>query len=278
MTEDLHALVKKYPGKTGLESIGKSYDSREIWCLRIGSRKASRKLVIDAAIHAREWLNTQIIMRQAEEILRDYREYKKRFADTCIYIIPMDNPDGVSISQYGFQAIRNKKLRKKCEKIGHSDIWKANARGVNLNNNFPAGFIKKKDQKAHYMYYFGKKAGSEKETKALMEFIEEVKPEAVLNLHSMGNVLYWNFNVEGKLFESLREFAGKVRSFNKYTMMPKSGSTDAAGGFADWLVYEKGIVSITVETGSVKCPLPHSQFKPIYKRNNKMFRWFMTEY
>lgn len=278
MTKDLHALIKKYPGKTGLESIGKSYDSREIWCLRIGSSGASRKLVIDAAIHAREWLNTQVIMRQAEEILRDYQEYRKRFANTCIYIIPMDNPDGVSISQYGFDAIRNKKLRMKCEKIGHSDIWKANARGVNLNNNFPAGFIKMKKKKPHYMNYFGKKAGSEKETKALMKFINEVKPEAVLNLHSMGNVLYWDFNVEGKLYEQLNEFAAKVASFNKYALMPKSSSTDAAGGFADWLVYKKEIISITVETGSVRCPLPHSQFKLIYKRNNKMFQWFMTEY
>ncbi len=278
MTRDLHALIKKYPGKTGLKSIGKSYDSREIWCFRIGSSGASRKLVIDAAIHAREWLNTQVIMRQAEEILRSYQDHRKRFANTCIYIIPMDNPDGVSISQYGFDAIRNKKLRKKCEKIGHSDIWKANARGVNLNNNFPAGFIKKKKKKPHYMNYFGKKAGSEKETKALMKFINEGKPEAVLNLHSMGNVLYWDFNVEGKLYEQLSEFAGKVASFNKYALMPKSSSTDAAGGFADWLVYEKEIISITVETGSVRCPLPHSQFKPIYKRNNKMFQWFMTEY
>ncbi len=278
MTGDLRSLIKKYPGWTGLQSIGESYDDRQIWCLRIGSRSASRKLVIDAAIHAREWKNTQIIMRQAEEILRDYREHRKRFANTCIYIIPMDNPDGVSISQYGFEAIRNKKLRKKCEKAGNAKIWKANARGVNLNNNFPAGFIKKKKKKPHYMNYFGKKAGSERETKALMKFINEIEPKAVLNLHSMGNVLYWDFNVEGEMHDSLREFAEKVSSFNKYALMPKSGSTDAAGGFADWLVYKKGIVSITVETGSVRCPLPHSQFKTIYKRNNEMFRWFMTEY
>lgn len=280
MTGDLRGLIKKYPGWTGLHSIGESYDDRQIWCLRIGSRSASRKLVIDAAIHAREWKNTQIIMRQAEEILRDYREHKKRFANTCIYILPMVNPDGVSISQYGFDAIRDKKLRKKCEKAGHAKVWKANARGVNLNNNFPAGFIKKKKKKAklHYMNYFGRKAGSERETKALMKFINETEPKAVLNLHSMGNVLYWDFNVEGELHDSLREFAEKVSSFNKYALMPKSGSTDAAGGFADWLVYEKGIVSITVETGSVRCPLPHSQFKPVYKRNNEMFWWFMAEY
>lgn len=278
MVSDLRSLVRKYPGKTGLSSIGTTYDERGIWCLRIGNRYARKKLVINAAIHGREWKNTQVIMRQAEDILRDYRDNKKHFSSTCIYVIPMDNPDGVSISQYGAEGLRNKKLRKKCKKLGHNEVWKANARGVNLNNNFPAGFMKKKKAKAHYMKYFGKKAGSEKETKALMKFIDEIQPQTVLNLHSTGSILYWDFNVEGKLHDNLYELASKINSFNGYTMMPKGQSTDAAGGFADWLVYKKGITSVTIETGTVHCPLPHSQYKTIYKKNNKMFRWFMTEY
>lgn len=279
MSRDLNELKKKYGSKTGVFSIGKSWDDRDIWCLRIGSPNASKRLVIDAAIHAREWKNTQILMRQAEEILRDYSEHRERFSKTCIYIIPMDNPDGVAIAQYGFDAIRSKKLRKLCKKLGHAKVWKANARGVNLNDNFPAGFSKKKkSKKPHYMKYPGKKAGSEKETKALMKFINQIKPDAVLNLHSTGSVIYWDFNVDDPLHQKLFNLAEKVNSFNKYRMMPKSGSTNAAGGFADWLVYEKGITSITVETGTVLCPLPHSQFKSIYKKNNKMFRWFMTKY
>ena len=72
--------------------------------------------------------------------------------------------------------------------------------------------------------------------------------------------------------------ANKVHSFTKYTLMPKSSSTDAAGGFADWLVYKKGIVSVTVETGTSVCPLPHSEYKTIRKRNKKLLIWFMTEY
>lgn len=279
MKKDLVELNRKYPGRSGLSSIGKTYDKREIYCLRIGSRYAKKKLVIDAAIHAREWKNTQIIMRQAEEMLRDYPDFKKRFQNTCIYILPMDNPDGVTIAQYGYKGIRNKKLRKLVKKIGHTKVWKANARGVNLNDNFSAGFTtEKKKKKAHYMGYPGKKAESEKETRALVKFMNTTKPDAVLNLHSTGSIIYWDFNVEGKLHEDLEKLAGKVNSFNKYQLMPKSGSTDAAGGFADWLVYKKGIPSITIETGNVVCPLPHSQFKKIYKENNKMFRWFMTEY
>lgn len=279
MTKDLQKIHDKYPTKTSVSSLGTTADKRNIWCIRIGKAGAPRKLVIDAAIHAREWKNTQIIMRQTEEILRDYREHKKRFQKTCIYIIPMDNPDGVSISQYGFEAIRNKKLRKLCKKIGHAKIWKANARGVDLNDNFPVGTRKKwMKKKPDYMAYPGKKASSERETKALIRFIQEIKPKAVLNLHSTGSIIYWDFDVDETMHDKLYEFASKVSSFNEYRMMPSGGGTEPAGGFADWLNYKEEIVSITIETGTVACPLPHSQYKSVYKKNNKMFRWYMTEY
>lgn len=279
MTADIRGLVHKYSGKLSYYSLGKTYDNRDIWCLRIGNASASKKLVLDAAIHAREWLNTQVLMRHTEQILRDYSDYSNRFRNVCVYIIPMDNPDGVSISQSGYQAIRNENLRKKVKKIGHFSRWKNNARGVNINNNFPAGFKKsKKAKKADWVFYSGKKAGSEKETQALMRFIEKTKPQAVINLHSTGSIIYWDFNVESGLHEKLYNLAGKVNSFNKYRMMPKSSSTNKAGGFADWLVYEKGIPSITVETGSVPCPLPHSQYKKIYNKNSDMLTWFMTKY
>lgn len=279
MVSDLRKIHAKYPAKTYLYSLGKTADKRDIWCIRIGKPGAARKLMIDAAIHAREWKNVQVLMRQTEDMLRDYRDYKERFQKTCIYIVPMDNPDGVSISQYGFGAIRNKKLRELCKKIGNAKKWKANARGVDLNDNFPAGFQKTSwKTKPSYMAYPGKKAASEKETKILMRLVNSIKPKAVLNLHSTGSVIYWDFDVDEELHDKLYQFALKINSYNEYMMMPPNGSTRATGGFADWLNYEKGIASITIETGTVECPLPHSQFASIYKRNNKMFRWFMTKY
>lgn len=286
MTRDLRKIARKYPGKTGLSSLGRTYDNREIWCLRVGNPSAAKKLVIDAAIHAREWKNTQVIMRQTEEILREYGEHRARFRSICLYILPMDNPDGVTISQYGASGIRNAKLRKKIQKIGHFNTWKNNARGVNINNNFPAGFSadKKKDKKKgkkrkpDATTYTGKKAASEKETKALISFIKRISPKTVLNLHSTGSILYWDFDVSSPLHEKQYRLASEIKKRNHYRMMPKSSSTEEHGGFADWLVYEKKIVSVTVETGTVPCPLPHSQYKKIYKRNKKMFRWFMLSY
>ena len=183
----------------------------------------------------------------------------------------------MTISQYGASGIRNAKLRKKIQKIGHFNTWKNNARGVNINNNFPAGFSadKKKDKKKgkkrkpDATTYTGKKAASEKETKALISFIKRISPKTVLNLHSTGSILYWDFDVSSPLHEKQYRLASEIKKRNHYRMMPKSSSTEEHGGFADWL---------TVETGTVPCPLPHSQYKKIYKRNKKMFRWFMLSY
>lgn len=279
MTSDIHRLAHKYHGRLSYYSIGQTYDKREIWCMRIGNPNASKHLVIDAAIHAREWLNTQMLMRSTEQIMRDYSEYSERFRHVCLYILPMDNPDGVTISQHGYEAIRNKKLQKKIQKIGHTDTWKNNARGVNINNNFDCGFKKsKKAKKGDWVFYSGKKAESERETKALVKFVNRTKPQAVLNLHSTGSIIYWDFAVGGALHEKLENLAKKVKSFNHYRLMPRNSSTSKGGGFADWLVYEKQIPSITVETGSVPCPLPRSQYKSVEKKNEEMLSWYMTKY
>lgn len=282
MKNDLYKLQRKYRGKTEVLNLGTTWDQRNIYCLRIGKAGASQRLVLDAAIHGREWKNVQILMRQTEDVLRLYRENKERFQNTCIYIIPMVNPDGVSIAQYGFSAIQNKKLRKTCQKIGHAKVWKSNARGVNLNGNFPAGFrAGKKNSKVtkpDYQFYSGKKAGSEKETQALMKFLRRIQPDTVLNVHSTGSIIYWNFNVDGVLYQKIYELAQKVNSFNQYPLMPKGSSTNAGGGLADWLVYNRKTAAITIETGTTACPLPHAQFSTIYKENRKMFRWFMLAY
>ena len=229
--------------------------------------------------HAREWLNSLLLMRKSEEILRQYSDYKNTLTHTCLYVVPMINPDGVTISQYGFGSIRNKKLRKICKKTKRpARTWKGNARGVNLNLNFPGGWnTKNKSKKPDGMTYPGEKAASEKETKAMMRFVNSISGlREALNYHSTGSILYWNYNVEGTpaLYDRQKALAEKVNQFTGYRLMPKSISTDPNGGFGDWLIYNKKIPNVTVETGSVMCPLPHSQLGKITRENSSLLSWF----
>lgn len=283
MTADLREIVKKYPGKASLLNLGASEDGRTIWCLRIGNSRAGAKLVIDAGIHAREWLNPLMVVRKSEEILRQYTEYRPALSRVCVYVVPMINPDGIAISQSGFDAIRSETLRKICKKAKSSSrTWKGNARGVNLNFNFPGGWnTEHKSKKPDGMSYPGKKAASEQETKVMMRFINGLSGvKAALNYHSMGGILYWNYNVESDaaLYERQSSLAARVNDFTKYRLMPKSISTDPNGGFGDWLIYNKKIPNVTVETGSVPCPLPHSQLKKITAENSELLNWFVGEF
>ena len=142
MQADLKAFVKKYPEIVSLESLGKTADKRKIYCLRMGNPDAKKQILVQAGIHGREWLNCQVLMKMLERYLSSYEtgKYKKRtyaelFDEVAVYAIPMVNPDGVTISQYGPEKIRNKKLCKKIKKMkrqGGYGRWKANARGVDL--------------------------------------------------------------------------------------------------------------------------------------------------
>ncbi len=283
MTADLREIAQKYRGRASLKSLGTSEDGRTIWCLRIGNASAGHKLIINAGIHGREWLNPQMIMRKCEEILRQYPEYKSSLKSVGLYVVPMINPDGVTISQQGFDAIRSQKLRNLCKKAGNSArTWKGNARGVNLNFNFPSGWNpENKPKKPDGINFPGKKAASEKETKVMMKFVNSLSGvKGSLNYHSTGSILYWNYNVERDpgLYQRQKTLAAKINSFTRYRLMPKSPSTDPNGGFGDWLIYSRKIPNVTVETGSVMCPLPFSQFKKITNQNAEALEWFVKKH
>ena len=89
LTADAKALAKKYSDRCRLSSLGKSWDGRNIWCLRIGSDNASRQIVVFACVHAREYINGPVAMAMAEEYCKNYttkkvsgRTYKDIFSHT----------------------------------------------------------------------------------------------------------------------------------------------------------------------------------------------------
>lgn len=179
--------------------------------------------------------------------------YNKLFNKVCVYIVPMLNPDGVNISQYGLKRIKSSSLKKLVKRLGRGSYsrWKANARGVDLNRNFNAGFRKNSSRgtRRGREGYSGPYALSERETKAIAKLIDETKPKAVINYHEAGRVIYYTRS--SSLLNLVRQKTG-------YRPIRESIS-GANGSLGDYLT-KKGITWCTPETCSGTAPVGHSQF------------------
>lgn len=272
MEKDLYQLAEYYNPFCRLISLGKTVDNREIYCLRIGGEDNQFEYVVHAGIHGREYLNCHALMAKAEDLLINYNELIPE--STVLYVIPMINPDGVTISQYGTKGIHSQKIKQRLrmilKHIPHK-LWKSNANGVDLNRNFPAGF--KHTQTSWHRSsenYPGSHAVSEKESKALVTLINSLANlEAVVGLHSSGKIIYWNFNVNDFTKRSLVCLAKAANKITGYSLAEETSASKHNGGFGDWIVYKKDVPCITLETGSGSCPLKFSQFGTIYKKVSK---------
>lgn len=145
--------------------------------------------------------------------------------------------------------------------------WKANARGVDLNNQYDYYFkYVKRLRKGSYAGYGGKKPVSEKESRALVDLVEEIQPEAVVNYHAMGNVIYCDYGASKKMQKKVYKLSGAIRKHTGYTYL----SSYKCPGFANWLVCKEGIPSCTVEVGRGAVPVPCNQFKTVWRQNKEV--------
>lgn len=276
MVKDIEELALYFPNYVTSQVLGQTADGRDFYCLTFGNPYAKKQILIQASMHAREWKNTQIIMAQLEYYCRKYKSgsykktsYKKLFDNICIYIMPMTNPDGVTISQHGANALNNAALRRLVKNTHQSTrTWKSNGRGVNLNYNFDTGWKKLScgagpDSERSK----GTKAVSELESRIMVDFVNSHSLCAVVSLHEMGNVIYWNYGQKGSLAKKSTALVNTIRGITGYM---KLGEYCNSGGFSDWCSHKKKIPSCTVETGTIAAPVSHSQFKTMYRQTQKL--------
>lgn len=293
LCKDILSLQKKYPDIFQYKSVGKSYDKRNVYELIIGNKNSKRKIFVQATVHAREYVNSMLVMKQVEALCENYykgayrsRYYNELLQNCCFYIIPMANPDGVSISIGGARSIRNKslssnlvKMQKKYGKgkASYFTRWKANARGVDLNRNWGCNWKKylglsKRPASEDYKC---PSAFSEKETKILKKEVERLKPKIVISYHSYGSIIYWDFAQKGTLqrkCSDLFKVAGKLtgyRSATSSTSRPVKVS-NLYPCFGDWVASHKKTPTLTIETGRVPCPIPIKYFNSIWKENKHL--------
>jgi murein tripeptide amidase MpaA len=102
MTALLEQYVSRYPDVASIDSIGKSYEGRDIWAVTITNRvtgdpEHKPAIYIDGNIHAGEVTGCNVCLYTIDAVLGNYEteEQVRRLVDTTtFYILPRVQPDG----------------------------------------------------------------------------------------------------------------------------------------------------------------------------------------
>ncbi len=298
MVSDIKSFESTYASLVKVKSLGKTADGRDIYDIVIG--KGGKQLVVHGGCHAREYMGTQLVMNQTENLLKHYwdgsysgRSYRELLNGWQIHVIPMLNPDGVTISQKGIDGIRSAELKAGIREIYSRDLsggvtglgfeaylksWKANAKGVDINRNFPVpewadqGEI----QRPSCAKYAGPSAGSEIETKAVIDLVNSLSGcRAVISYHSSGSMIYWQYHQSGDFLEQCRSTANALHGMTGYNLIYGENS---GGGCSNWVADVKHIFACTIEIGTGDSPLNIGQYPGIWNANKDVIPYMLSAY
>ena len=277
----IQEIARRYPF-CHVEKIGETAFRRPISALTVGT--GPRKVLFTAAHHANEWITALVLLKYAEDLAEAVQNDGILFGQRArpmaeavtICLIPMIDPDGVDLVVGAIQPGENQyvlawQLAENYPSIPFPSGWKANLLGVDLNLNYPAGWLQAREIKFSQGYtmpgprdYVGRAPLNQMETNALADFTESFDPALILAYHSQGKEIYWQFKdyqIPGA--KELGEIMARVSGYS-LTDTPYESSF---AGFKDWFIQQFRRPGYTVEVGSGVNPLPLSQFPEIYRDN-----------
>ncbi|BED92653.1 MAG: gamma-D-glutamyl-meso-diaminopimelate peptidase [Candidatus Paraimprobicoccus trichonymphae] len=254
-------------------NLSQSLCGRNIEIYQLGNTKNSVLYV--ASFHGAEWITSLVIFKFIDEILQKFEIYKNILSLRGITAIPCINPDGVEISLNGYETAKKyRELVKKNLDKKKPKYWQANARGVDLNHNFNAGWqdVHKKERElgiisASNTRYGGEFPESESESKSLADFCRKNFFEYSFAFHSQGEEIYWNY---GNITPKKSRFMAEIFSALSGYKISEPIGIAVGGGFKDWFIEIFRRPAFTVEVGKGQNPLNIKEFKGIYKKIKKM--------
>lgn len=269
-------LIKLQNPGVKLFSIGKSVLGRKIYALAIGNTKNA--VLFAGAFHAQEWLTCSLLLRFFGELAAAYTKKEPLLAidlqtvlrDKGLICVPMVNPDGVEIALGGTKTAKH--LEKQIEAIAAKSPkrWQANARGVDLNHNYDAGFweLQKLEQAEGITgpapsQYGGPSPHSEPETRAIINLCHSFAVKKAFAFHSQGEEIFYEYGAHTP--PASRLMAELLASTCGYQLVKNDGLA-SHGGFKDWFIDKMHRPGFTIEIGRGENPLPIEDLNPIYAR------------
>ncbi|HIG99514.1 MAG TPA: zinc carboxypeptidase [Thermoplasmata archaeon] len=272
LTDELHSLQENYSSLMSLSSIGKTYEGRDLWMVKLSDNVETEEeepgVLFMAAHHGNEWPGVEICLFFIRYMLENAQnsslpEVQNVLNTTQIYLIPMVNPDGVTAD-----------TRKNCAP-NHGPFGKKptiTSYGVNLNRNyddpwflaylFPLRYYLPMILPDASFNYRGPYPFSENETQAVKHFTEAHNFSISISYHSYGEFIIYPWMHTTKqtpdemLFRSVGENISLINGYyllvKNDRLIPLYGGT--LGSSENWLYREKGALAYTVEVGNERRP------------------------
>ncbi len=258
VTAKLQEFARKFPAIVQLTSVGKTGQNRDLWMLKISDNVAADETEPEfkyiSSMHGDEITGRELTLRLVDEMLTKYgsdREITELINNTELFIMPSMNPDGSQLRQ------------------------RANARGQDLNRNFPEA-VRNDANTA---------GGRQPETQAIMAWQAQRNVALSANFHGGAVVANypWDAKSERHPFDALLqaislEYADlnpEMRSSREFSR----GITNGAdwyilqGGMQDWSYIWHNDLQITIELSDAKWP-NYAQIPAFYRSNrDSMLRY-----
>ncbi|KAM4864751.1 carboxypeptidase A6 isoform 2-T2 [Thomomys bottae] len=244
----MHHLNKTRSDLIQMFSIGKSYEGRALFILKLGRKSQAYKRAVwmDCGIHAREWIGPAFCQWFVREALLTYRSdpaMRKLLNHLYFYIMPVFNVDG-----YHFSWTHDRFWRKT-----RSRSPGIHCRGVDANRNWKVKWCGE-GASGHPCddTYCGPFPESEPEVKAVAKFLRKHRKhiKAYLSFHAYAQMLLYPYSYKhatipnfGCVESAAHKAVKALRSVHgvRYKYGPASSTLYVSSGSSmDW-AYKTGI-------------------------------------
>jgi hypothetical protein len=257
MVSELQNLAAAHPEILRLQSIGRTYEGRDIWAVKLSDNvaqdEAEPNVTILGGIHAGELIGVEVALSILFSLVENYTTNATvgwYVNSTQIWFVPMINPDGHVYVEQGNQWRKNRSPNP------------GGTFGTDLNRNFGHLWGLEASHNPPDDDYCGPYAFSENETQAISRLVVDHPPKITISYHSYGQyILYpWGNTINQEPADPRLEQIGENMSLwmpegDRYYPMPAKEMYAATGDTDDWFYANLSVLPFTIELSTSNRPL-----------------------
>jgi carboxypeptidase T len=262
LVAELRAVASAHPAITRLQSLGKTYEGRKLYVLKVsdnvGVDEGEPEVYVDGGVHANEHLSSEQALALVHWLADDYGSDPRTTGivdSNEVWIAPMLNPDGAMYDISGGSFHRWRKNRQPTS--GTPNV------GVDPNRNFAYkwGCCPGSSADPGSNFYRGSAAWTTRESNAVRDFVRSRVVGGVqqirlaLTLHSHGEFVMYPFGwtsrqpwpMTTKKLSAFQVLANGIATRNGYRALQAGDLYLSNGTFMDWAYGRQHILALTLE-------------------------------